>query len=94
MQHESDTEGGRSDDEDDKDQRFEDKEWNSIGNDDEDDCGSEKWETEDDGDDKDNKDNNDSFQEGIVNVSDDEIQYDKGGNVIGEEDIGEGQFSH
>ena len=61
---------------------LEDEEWHGIGNDD-------QWETEDDGDDEDEEDE-DAYEEGIVDVSDNEILYDKDGNIIGEEDVAEG----
>jgi hypothetical protein len=44
---------------------------------------SEEWETEDDS-------NDDGFEEEIVDVSDNEILYDKDGNIIIEEELGEG----
>ena len=83
MQPESDVEGGGSDGKEDENQMLEDEEWNGIGNDDENDNGSEDWKTDD-------EEADDSFEEGIVDVSDSEILYDKNGNIIGEEDIGGG----
>ena len=68
----------------------------TIGNEDENDNGSEDWKIEDDDkedkdeDDEDYEEADDSFEEGIVDVSDSEILYDKDGNIIGEEDIGGG----
>ena len=60
------------------------------------DSGSEDWETEDNKDKEDEDDDNeddkkadDSFKDGIVNVSDSEILYDKDGNIIGEPGPGE-----
>ena len=49
--------------------------------------GSEEWETEEDGDDG---DDNDDFEESPIDVSDNEILYDKDGNIMAEEDLGEG----
>src|SRR5437667_12215253 len=82
MQPESDVEGGGSDGKEDENQMLEDEEWNGIGNDDENDNGSEDWKTDD-------EEADDSFEEAIVDVSDSEILYDKDGNIIGE-DIGGG----
>ena len=70
MQPESDVEGGGSDGKEDENQMLEDEEWNGIGNDDENDNGSEDWKTDD-------EEADDSFEEGIVDVSDSEILYDK-----------------
>ena len=83
MQPESDVEGGGSDGKEDENQMLEDEECNGIGNDDENDNGSEDWKTDD-------EEADDSFEEGIVDVFDSEILYDKNGNIIGEEDIGGG----
>ena len=95
MQSESDVEGGGSDDKENENQTLEDEEWNDIGNDDENDSGSKDWETEndededeEDEDDEGDEKTGDSFKEGIVDVSDSEILYDKDRNIIGEEDIG------
>ena len=44
---------------------------------------SEAWETEDDNNDED-------FEEGVVDVSDNEILYDEDGNIMAEEDLGKG----
>ena len=51
-----------------------------------------EWETEeeDDDDDKTEDEEEDGFAEGPVDVSDDEILYDKDGNIIAEEDVGKG----
>ena len=54
MQPESDVEGGGSDGKEDENQMLEDEEQNGIGNDDENDNGSEDWKIEDD--DKEDKD--------------------------------------
>ena len=68
----------------------------TIGNEDENDNGSEDWKIEDDDkededeDDEDDEEADDPFEEGIVNASDSEILYGKDGNIIGEEDIGGG----
>ena len=80
MQPESDVEEGESDDKEDEDRILEDEEWNGIGNDNE-------WETEDDGDEDEDED---ALEESIIDVSDNEILYDKDGNIIEEEDIAEG----
>jgi hypothetical protein len=99
IQLESDVEGDNDDDEKNDDQMFEDKEWNGIQDDmesdknDEDieDYSSEGWETEgDDGEEEEEEDENDDEFEDDIDVSDNEILYDKDGNVITEEDIGEG----
>ena len=57
-----------------------------------DDNSSEGWETEDDDGEEEEKDeeNDDSFEDSDIEVSDNEVLYDKDGNVIAEEDIGEG----
>src|SRR5438552_12659561 len=83
MQPESNVEGRGSDGKEDENQMLEDEEWNGIGNDDENDNGTEDWKTDD-------EEADDSFEEGIVDVSDSEILHDKDGNIIEEEDIGEG----
>jgi len=100
IQLESDVEGDIDHDEKNDEQMFEDGEWNGIQDDmesdknDEDieDYSSEGWETEgDDGEEEEEEDENDyEFEEDDIDVSDNEILYDKDGNVITEEDVGEG----
>ena len=80
------------------DQILEDVEWNGIQDDmeldendeDIDENSSEGWETEDDDGEKEEDESDDSFEDGDIDVSDNEVLYDKDGNVIMEEDIGEG----
>src|SRR5436189_6102402 len=75
MQPESDVEGRGSDGKEDKNQMLEDEEWNGIGNDDENDNGSEDWKT-------DVEEADDSFEEGIVYVTDSAVMYYKDGNMM------------
>src|SRR5579859_3726417 len=53
---------------------------------------SEGWETEDDDEEEEEEEDesDDSFEDGDIDVSDNEVLYDKDGNVITEEDIREG----
>ena len=100
IQHESEIEEGNIDDEENVDQMLEDVEWNGIQDDmeldenekDIEDNSSEGWEMEDDdGEEEEQEDeSDDSFEDGDIDVSDIEVLYDKDGNVIVEEDIGEG----
>ena len=97
IQLESDVEGDNDDDEKNDDQMFEDEEWDGIQDDmdsdknDEDieDYSSEGWETEDN-DGEEEAETNDWFEEDDIDVSDNEMLYDKDGNIITEEDVGEG----
>lgn len=50
---------------------------------------SEGWETDDDVREKEENDNNNDFTEENIDVSENEVLYNKDGNVIGEEDIRE-----
>ena len=83
---------------------FEDDEWNGIQNDteadenDEDieDYSSEGWETEgDEGaeeeeEEEEEEESDEGFEDDDLDVSENEILYDKDGNIITEEDVGEG----
>jgi len=51
---------------------------------------SEGWETEDDDGEEEEDESDDSFEDGDIDMSDNEVLYDKDRNVITEEDIGEG----
>ena len=66
----------------DEDEIVENEEWNS-GYDD-------QWETDDDDDLEEGVEDGSEFEDSIVDVSDNEILYDKDGNVIGEEDLAKG----
>ena len=98
IQCESDIEEGNIDNEKNADQMLEDVEWNGIQDDmeldeneeDIDENSSEGWETEDDDGEEEEDESDDSFEDGDIDVSDNEVLYDKDGNVITEEDIGEG----
>src|SRR5438045_9110417 len=63
MQPESDVEGGGSDGKEDENQTLQDKEWNDIGNDDENDNEPEDWKTEDDEDKEDDEEDDKDDEE-------------------------------
>ena len=99
IQLESDVEGSIDHDEKNDDQTFEYEEWNGIQDDMEsdkndeeiEDYSSEGWETEgNDGEEEEEQDENDDEFEDDIDVSDNEILYDKDGNFITEEDVREG----
>jgi hypothetical protein len=77
---------------------LEDVEWNGVHDDmqldenDEDieDSSCQGWETEEDDEEEEGESDPGSFEDGDVDVSDNEVLYDKDGNVMAEEDMGEG----
>ena len=98
IQDESEVEEGNLNDETNADEMLEDVEWNGVHDDmqldenDEDieDSSCQGWETEEDDEEEEGESDPGSFEDGDVDVSDNEVLYDKDGNVMAEEDMGEG----